>query len=1289
MPTFFLFLYRHFSKHRFLFWFLVLAFFGLSVFFALKINLEEDLTRFIPKKNGFDKTSFVFQNFKFKDKIVINISLKDSCKVNKEKLISYADALADELKENYQPEYIREISCKVSEDLMKNSFESFYQSLPVFLDEKDYKNFDSLLTKEQIENRVKSIYKLLISPAGFALKDQMLRDPFGFGLIALNKIKTLDIDENFELYEGHVFAKNNKNLLVFITSSNPGNETAKNAVLIEGIEKSIDKINSNTNNEIHAEYFGGIAVGVSNARQIKTDSIITTSIAIFVLVVVLWFFFRKKRIMGFVLLPVLFGTVFSLAIMYLLQGSISALALGSGSVILGIAINYSLHVFTHYKHTHSPEAVITDLSNPLTIGGATTIGAFLCLMFTSSEALKDFGLFSAFSLIGAALFSLIVLPHVLVTKADKHKTSPPSKPTLLERFSEYKLENNRFVVLPLLAILLVCFFTASNVEFESNMMSVNYYPENLKEAENNLNKISDSKYKSVYLISTGKDLKEALNNSNKINKDLEKLKKQGFIKKYASVNSVLLSDSLQRIRIKRWNTYWTNEKKTEVRKALIEASSKYKFRENAFDKFYSLIEKNYEPVDIDTFDSINKLLTDNWISKTPELTMLATIIKVENKDKEKIINGFKDYPDLVVFDKQYLAAKVAEIINNDFNLILLLSSALVFLFLLISYGRIELAIVAFLPMLLSWILILGLMSIFGLKFNIINIIISTFIFGLGDDYSIFILDGLLEEFKTGKKNLASYKTSVYLSAITMIVGVGVLIFATHPALKSIALVTIIGMFSVVLISNTIIPILFRWMIYNKKTLRSQPVTFFILIYATISYGIYLLGCLLVVICGFLSRLIPVKRKTQKFLYHWVIMQLSHIVMFIMYLVKKRTINKKNIDFSKPYMIITNHQSIIDLPLVLTFTPKLIILTADWVWNSPLLGKLVRMADFYPLTSGLDNIIPLLQEKVKDGYSILLFPEGTRSPNLKIKRFHKGAFYLSEKLKIDVLPVVFNGTADYVSKGELLGKKSTITLKFLNPISYTDTSFGTELTEKTRNICAWFRKEYEILLNDHYKKTKYYADKLIKNYIYKGPIIEWYLRSKLRFEKNYEFFHKLVPASAKIYDIGCSFGFLSYMLSFLSEKRIITGIDYDQDKIAIANKCRDKNERIEFICEDAINYEYNDSDVFILSDVLHYMPETAQQQLVEKCISKLNDGGLIIIRDADNALKNRHLGTKITEFFSTRFGFNKTQDGNKQLYFLSRTTIQNIIQKYDKLKMEIFDHSVLTSNVIFVIKKQAG
>ncbi len=107
------------------------------------------------------------------------------------------------------------------------------------------------------------------------------------------------------------------------------------------------------------------------------------------------------------------------------------------------------------------------------------------------------------------------------------------------------------------------------------------------------------------------------------------------------------------------------------------------------------------------------------------------------------------------------------------------------------------------------------MGITGIKFNIFNIIISSFITGLGIDYSIYIMQGLVQGFKTRDTNLLSYKTCILISVMISLAGTGVLILAKHPALNSIALISIVGLLSVVLISYTFEPLLFYWLVSKR------------------------------------------------------------------------------------------------------------------------------------------------------------------------------------------------------------------------------------------------------------------------------------------------------------------------------------------------------------------------------------------------------------------------------------------------------------------------------------------
>ncbi len=211
---------------------------------------------------------------------------------------------------------------------------------------------------------------------------------------------------------------------------------------------------------------------------------------------------------------------------------------------------------------------------------------------------------------------------------------------------------------------------------------------------------------------------------------------------------------------------------------------------------------------------------------------------------------------------------------------------------------------------------------------------------------------------------------------------------------------------------------------------------------------------------------------------------------------------------------------------------------------------------------------------------------------------------------------------------------------------------------------------------------YFNDFIRKNYLYKGPILEWYTRIKLKFENSYNIFNELIPLKCSITDLGCGYGYLSYMLNLVSSDRQITGVDYDANKISVAEHCAIKNDNVNFITADISEIELDYSDVFIISDVLHYMPEQMQIKVVESCIHKLNNDGVIIIRDADKNMGRRHLGTRLTELMSTNIGFNKTKF---KLEFVPRTMIESISNRHN-LKLQIIDNTKLTSNLIYILRK---
>lgn len=164
-----------------------------------------------------------------------------------------------------------------------------------------------------------------------------------------------------------------------------------------------------------------------------------------------------------------------------------------------------------------------------------------------------------------------------------------------------------------------------------------------------------------------------------------------------------------------------------------------------------------------------------------------------------------------------------------------------------------------------------------------------------------------------------------------------------------------------------------------------------------------------------------------------------------------------VSFSKPAVVICNHQSHIDLACQLIFTPNMIFLTNQWVWNNPLYGLLIRHAEFYPVADGIEELMPQLQSLAERGYSIAVYPEGTRSSDCSIGRFHQGAFHIAEQLGLDIIPMYLYGPGRILPKKTHLLRKGPIYIEVGAPI----TQASLKSLGDARAQASYLRKHYQM------------------------------------------------------------------------------------------------------------------------------------------------------------------------------------------------------------------------------------
>lgn len=1251
-------------------------------FLALQIRFEENITQSSANRINSDRSGEVIKNLDLSDKLIVDITSKDSgTSINPDDLVACGQRFTDSLRACADSGSIRNISFMASDTTMTDMMNLVLDHLPVFIEKSDFKIIDSLITPEIISKSLEKDFRILSSPASMVLKKRIQQDPLGISNIAFSKLKSLRADDNFELYNGCVFTKDLRHLLIFIVPAYPASETSRNDKLIKQLDQVIANQVKRPDSLVKIQYFGGTAVAVCNARQLKKDIILTLSIAVLLIIILLGWYFKNIKIPLMGMLPALFGGALALAVLFLVKGKISAISLGIGSVILGLIVDYSLYLVNHYRKNRDIELTLREMSLAIVLCCLTSAGAFLCLTFLGSTVLQDLGWFAAVSVLGAAFFTLLILPHFL--KLMIAPVNQPAQFNFIDRMAAIRYERRQWLAILLLIAGVASTWFAGKVEFEKNMSALSMTTPQLTQAESDLDKISNYKLKNVYLVATGNTTEEALRIHDRLAGKVQRLLSNGTIQGVASAGALLTSDSSQRVKTARWARYWTVEKKQRLKETLTACAKKSGFRADAFNTFLNRLDYQYHPLTITELDIKNPMIAD-WLTIKPGLSLAPVILKVREANREQVYKAFPPGSQYVIFDRQKLTRQFIENVKHDFDLLVKLSMIFVTLLLIISFGRLGLGLMTALPMFFSWLITLGFMGITGTRFNIFNIIISSFIFGLGVDYSILMMRGLQHKLTFGKDDLPTYKVSILLSSLTTLIGVGVLFFTRHPALNSIALVSVVGIIIVVIVSFVFQPLIFNMTILNRVQQNKFPVTARIVLKTIITWGNIITIALILMILGTLINfLLPVKRKKKEMLFHHLFHGLTRAYIAFTFAFDRKLINEQAEDFTKPAIIISNHQSLIETPAFLRLYPKIIILTTSWVYRSPIFGPIARLANFYNVDNGIDSIMDLLREKVTEGFSIVIFPEAHRSYDQKIQRFHRGAFYLAEKLEIDILPVMVFGTGDFLPKGAIWGRPNSFRMKIFNRVSCNDGSFGVTYQDRAKMFRRWYIKNYTQFKAEE-GDAHYYRRLLSLNYVMKGPVLEWYMRVKLRLENNYEIFNKLLPRRGEILDLGCGYGFISYMLMFTSDERIVTGVDYDEGKIAIARNCFSKNDRISFRTADVSEFEITPKNGFVLGDVLHYLAPEKQDELLRKCIQNLLPGGVILIREANSELESRHRRSRLTEFFSTRIGFNKTSAAGNTLHFTSAGRIKAIVNE-PGLSMEVIDNKKVTSNNLFVIR----
>ena len=701
---------------------------------AARLHYQEDITDFLPVDEEYREAMAVYEQLNDAQRIVVIFE-----GASPDSLCEAVDRFSEIALESGMNEALLTSEVDVNAYIERLRF--VHAHAPFFLTDSDYERMNTLFTPDGFSRALQQEKQILAMPGSGILSQVLSSDPVQlFSLSAGASGQYAGASAGFTSHDGYMMTSDKTQAFAFYDSPYGSMESRRNAALVDSLQAIVNQTKESFEG-MDIRLLGSPVIAVENARRIKRDSFMAIGASIVLITLLLLYSFPRKRDIALIAFSVGFGWLCGMAMLTICVGEVSVIVLGIGSVIIGLAVNYPLHLLVHQRYTTTVRQTLQEVLSPLLIGNITTVGAFLALLPIRATALRDLGIFASSMLLGTILFCIVFLPHMMSAEKTPLREIHLLKKGMVSDRVQQALA--ALIVLVSIGFGVVLFLHRDESRFDTNLSHINYMTAQQRADFARFEELGNTSDAPSYTLEEAKE-------------------------------------ELQR-RLTLWNNWWADKDREQMLADFRAAAQAEGFREGAFDPFETMIASGIsEDMDIEKYGS---------------------------KELAAVFPGR--------FDRASLNTRMTTNLSDNFDYLGLVCSLIVFVFLCLSFRSLRLAMIAFVPMAVSWLWILGIMQMTGIQFNIVNIILATFLFGQGDDYTIFVLEGALHEQRTGEPMLPQFRQSILLSALIMLITLGVLLTARHPAMHSLGAVTLIGMSCVVLMAWVLPPLLLRLTTTNK------------------------------------------------------------------------------------------------------------------------------------------------------------------------------------------------------------------------------------------------------------------------------------------------------------------------------------------------------------------------------------------------------------------------------------------------------------------------------------------
>ena len=654
------------------------------------------------------------------------------------------------------------------------------------------------MTADGLRDSLNQRMQGLTSPLASLEKKFIRFDPTGEIFSIMNEFSNQDKDNSSapRLVDGAWLSRSGKRSLTIL-------EINATAFDLDGLSDAYNLIVNelgaiSKNSTLEFAITGPGAFAVLTKDTIRADVRLLSLMATFCVGMFLWLALRSVSMLLLIFVPLVCGICSAIAAVLVFFGNINGITLAFGVTLIGVAIDYPIHFFTHLnKEKNDPSSSSLKLIWPtLRLGVLSTVIAYGSLLFSEMSGLQQLGLFTITGLIVAAMTTRWVLP-LLIRKSVPENPGLPRLHDYLERLATpaYKV---RWIMLAvtLVAVVFLIFKEGAIADYNTRSLSP------ITKAQSNVDRQIRSELGhwsgGNLLLITGKTDQQVLRRLESLDPFMESLVEDKVISDFTSIASILPSASLQ---LKRRSML---PEKSELENNLVTIVNEFPFKPGLFKEFINDVEasRSLEPITLEKLednqlgDKVSGLLhqkDDLWYAPILLYQLSSQDLLRENLSQLIADEGLNDdlsEPHWIHYiNLQMQANGIMENALTNMIKLIVIGGFCIYLLLAISFRDFIRPLKILLPTLMAVALTISILVLLGISLTVFHIVSLLLVVGLGLDYSLFF-----HRLTDHKEEWSSTFRALWMCCFSTVLVFGLLVISKTPPLHAVGMTVGIGAF---------------------------------------------------------------------------------------------------------------------------------------------------------------------------------------------------------------------------------------------------------------------------------------------------------------------------------------------------------------------------------------------------------------------------------------------------------------------------------------------------------------